>query len=410
MARPHIITGLDIGTNTIKLLVGQKKAKELEIEVLDQNQEAAAGIRKGVVINPEQVGEIISSCVRKSEEKLGVRINSAYVNIDGSHIFTASSRGLVSVSRADRKISQEDINRVIQNAQTFSLPSNKEILEVYPKEYIIDGEKGIKEPLGMEGVRLEADILVLGGFSPYIKNLTQAVLAADLQVNDIILSPLASGRAVLTPKERELGVAVLDIGAGTSGLAVFEEGSLIHLAIFPLGSNHITHDIAIGLTTEIETAEKIKLEYGSCVFKKTDKRKTIRLERIGGEHLLEPVVFSRKSLTDIIEARVSEIFEQTNKELKKISRAAMLPAGVVLTGGGAKISRIVELAKKDLKLPVRIGTVKGFFPAIEDPSMATVGGLVLMGADAEAYEEVGAFSFLKDIGAGLKKIFRAFIP
>ena len=409
MPRVHVISGLDIGTNTIKLLVAQRKKDEKDLEILDRSEEPSAGVRKGVVVSVEQVANAISSCIKASEEKLGFHIDDVYVNIDGSHIFTVLSHGLVSVSRADQKISQEDVSRVIQNAQTFSLASNKEILEVIPREYAIDGEKGIREPLGMQGVRLESDVLVLGGFSPYLKNLSQAVLAADLQINGQIIAPLAAARAVLTAKDKELGVAVLDIGAGTTGLAVYEEGSLAHLAVFPLGANHITHDIAIGLMTEVETAEKIKLEYGTCIFKKTDKRQKIHLEKLAGEHLLEPLVFSKKELSEIVGARVSEIFEQTNKELKKISRQGTLPGGIILTGGGAKTSRIVEMAKKELKLPVRIGMPKGFFPAIEDPEMATLCGLVLAGADSEAEAGFGS-AVLKNFGSKLKRIFSVFIP
>ena len=410
MPKGHVLTGLDIGTNNIKILVAQKNPGEADLEVLDQEQALASGIRKGVVVNAEEVTNIISLCVRKIEERLGREIDGVYVNLSGSHIFTTSSHGLVSVSRADQKISPEDVTRVIQNAQTFSLPSNKEILEIFPKEFIIDGEKGIKEPLGMEGVRLEVETMVLGGFSPYIRNTTQAVLAADLQIDDQILSPLASARAVLTDKEKELGVAVLDIGGGTSELAVFEEGSLIHLAIFPLGANYITYDIAIGLKTDVDIAEKIKVELGTCVFKKTDKKRVIRIERLGGEHLLEPLVFPRKALVEIVGARVSEIFDQTNKELRKISKLGKLPAGIVLTGGGARLSRITELARKELKLPVRIGIPRGFFPAQEDPSFSTVCGLVLIGADTEIREGLSISSFTKGIGERLKKIFRVFIP
>jgi len=299
---------------------------------------------------------------------------------------------------------------VIQNAQTFSLPSNKEILEVFPREFIVDGEKGIKEPLGMEGVRLEAEVLAIGGFSPYLKNFTQAVLAADLEINDRLLSALASSRAVLTAKEKELGVVVLDIGGGTSDLAVFKEGSLIHLAVFPLGSNHITYDVAIGLKIDVEAAEKIKLEFGYRPAKKTDKKRLLNISKIGGEQLAEPLFFSRKMLAEIIAARVAEIFDQANKELKKISRPGLLPAGVVLTGGGAKLAGIIELAKKELKLPVGLGIPKGFSPAIEDPALATVSGLVLMAADMETIESSSLSSLRGEIAGKLKKIFRIFIP
>jgi len=405
MPRSHIITGLDIGTSAIKVLVIQKKPGESEIEVLEKSQQKASGVRRGVVVNVGEVAGIISSSIRGAEERLGRKISDVYSNIGGSHIFCISSHGLVSVSRADQKISSEDIERVIQAARTFSLPKNKEILEVFPKEFIVDGEKGIKEPLGMRGVRIEADVLVIAGFSPYLKNLTQAILDSNLQINDLVLASLASSRAVLTPREKELGVALLDIGAGTSSLAVFEEGDLIHTAIFPIGSANITSDIAIGLRTDIDTAERIKLEFGSCLFQKTRKK-----EKIKGELLPEPLVFSRRNLVEIIEARVSEIFGQVNKELKKISRSGLLPAGIVLTGGGAKLPEITELAKKELKLPCRIGLPLGFFPPQEDTSFSVACGLALMGLDLEAERIVSDFSFRGGIGGKIKKIFKIFIP
>jgi len=405
MAKTRIITGLDIGSSTIKTLVAQKKPREETLQVLSYNQKFSSGIRKGVVINIEEVSGIIGSCIKKAEEESRQKINGAYVNISGSHIFCTSSHGLVSVSRADQKISPEDIERVIQAAQTFSLPSNKEILEVLPKEFIVDGEKGIKEPIGMQGVRLETEVLALGCFSPYLKNLTKAVLNSGLQINDLILTPIASSRPVLAPREKELGVALLDIGASTSGLAVFEEGNLMHTAIFPLGSVNITNDIAILLRTDIDTAERIKLEFGSCLYRGVKKK-----EKIKGESLKEPLVFAQKVLVDIIEARVSEIFDQVNKELKKISRQALLPAGIVLTGGGVKLLKIIDLAKKQLKLPCRIGCPQGFSPSQDDPSLSTVCGLVLYGLDLEEGGIYPRFSSGQGIGARLKRIFRIFIP
>lgn len=403
MAKPSIITGLDIGSSSIKALVVRKKPKGGDLEVLGQGEETSVGIRRGVVIDVPQVAEIISSVLKKVQADSGQKINSVYTNISGAHLYCTSSRGLVSVSRADQKISEEDIARVIEAAQTFSLPSNKEILDVFPKEFIIDGERGIKEPLGLQGVRLEAEVLVLSGFAPYFKNLTQAVLNSGFQINDLVASPLASARAVLTPREKELGVALLDIGAGTTGLCVFEEGTLIHLAIFPIGSGHITNDIAIGLKTDIDTAERIKIEFGSCFLAKNDKGE--KQIKISGE---EPLVFSKKMLVEIIEARISEIFDQCQKELKKISRQGLLPAGVVLTGGGAKLPKIRELSKKELKLPCRIGLPQGFSPPLEDSRLAAICGLVLEGADLETERRI-SFSE-KGIGAKLKKIFKIFIP
>jgi len=420
MARQYIITALDIGSGSVKLLSVSKKPGEADFKILSQNQEISSGIRKGVVIDVSKVAETISFLVQKAEQDCGQKIDNVYVSVGGGHIFSTSSRGLVSVSRADQKISEEDIERVLQAARTFSLPSNKEILEIFPKEFIVDGEGGVKEAVGMQGVRLEAEIMVLCGFSPYLKNSTQTVLNSGLQINGSVPTPLASARAVLTPREKELGVCVLDIGAGTTGMSVFEEGSLIHAAVFPVGSGYITSDIAICLKTDIDTAEKIKLEFGSCKVLPKRSKKPKRAEKKieidpsfsaegDGAEGEEPLVFSKKILTEIIEARVSEIFGLVNKELKKISRQGVLPAGVVLTGGGVQLPGIRELAKKELKLPCRIGVPRGFPVFQSKPGFSTLCGLVLEGADLE--EEPGNLpGFGRRIKDILKRIFRIFIP
>jgi len=406
MPKSQIITGLDIGTNAIKILVASKKTEESEFEVLSLTQELSSGVRKGVVIGVEEVSNTLAETLERIKKDTGRRIDSVYLNVNGSHIFSTSSHGTVAVSRADQKISEEDIDRVFQAARTFSLPSNKEIFDILPKEFIVDGEQGIKEVLGLQGVRLEADVLVLGGFSPYLKNLTQTVLNCDLQILDMVPSSIAAARAVLTPRQKELGVALVDIGAGTTGLAVFEEGNLIHLAILPIGSANITNDIAIGLKTDIDIAERIKLEYGTCSLKGNDKKFISRKKekiKVGEE---APLVFSQKQLINIIEPRVSEIFDQIYKELKKIGKEKLLPAGTVLTGGGAKLPKIVELAKKELKLPAKIGKPQGV-SNLDDPSLATCCGLVLMGVDSG---QTKIFEFGEGIGAKIKKIFKIFIP
>ena len=398
----HIIAGLDIGTATIKTLICQKKPKKTNLEVLAQIKEISSGVRKGVIINTEEVSKIIKSSIERAEKISKEKIRAVLVNVGGAHVFFTNSHGLISVSRADQKISQEDVDRVIQAAQTFSLPSNKEILSVIPREFIIDGEKGIKEPLGLKGVRLEVETSILGGFSPYLKNLTKTVLNSGLQIDDLILNPISSAQAVLTPREKEIGVLILDIGAGTTGLAIFEEGELIYTTIFPIGSAHITNDIAVGLKCDIDTAEEIKLESGTLFFKGPDKKK--KIETVEGETL----IFSQKMLSRIIEARVREIFEIVNKELKKIARQGKLPAGVVLTGGGAKLPRIKELAKKELRLHCRIGFPRGFSPSLEDPELATVCGLVLLGVDLEG--EKNLLSFGQRIFSRIKKLFKIFLP
>jgi len=406
MARNFIIAGVDIGSGDTKVLVARKKAKEEKLEVLAGIKESSFGVRKGVIINPEDTARIIKICLEGANRSLEKRIESAFVNIGGSHIFSNFSHGLVSVSRADRKISKEDVDRVIQAAQAISLSSNKEILEVIPKEFIVDGDRGVKEPLETEGVRLEVDALILGGFSPYLKNLTKTVLNSGIHIDDLIVTPLAGARAVLSKKEKELGVALIDIGAGTTSLAVFEENSLIHVAVLPIGSSYITNDIAIGFKTDINTAERVKLEFGSCSLRSKEKKSRSH-QPVKNKIKLESLSFSRKALTKIIDARVSEIFSEVNKELKKIFRKELLPCGVVLTGGGAKLSKIIEVAKKDLKLPARIGYPTGFSPSQQDPSLSTVCGLVLLGADIESGENL---SFGKGISSLLKKFFKIFLP
>ncbi len=403
MSKSHIITGLDIGTQNIKILVAAQKSGEEKLEVISNVKDNSFGVRRGIIVEPGGVSHILRMLLSKIKEEANLKIDSVYVNVDGSHLFSAPSHGSVSVSRADFKISEVDIERVLQAAQTFSLPSNKEIFDTFPREFIVDNERGIKEPLGLQGVRLEVEVLALGGFSPYIKNLTQAVLDTELQISDMVPSSLAAAKACLTEKQKELGAAILDIGAGCSGLAVFEEGHLIHLAILPIGSANITSDIAIGLKTDVDIAEKIKIEFGACFPGGKDVRQKIEI----GEE--EPLNFSHKTLTRIIEARVSEVFDQVNKELKKISREKLLPAGVVLTGGGSKIPKIVELAKKELKLPCRIGKPHGFSNLEEDPSLSTVCGLVLGGADLEEGNK-GFAAVGKGIGSKLKKMFKIFIP
>ncbi len=403
MAKAKIITGLDVGSYSIKALAVRQKTDSKDIEVLGLIEIPSFGVRKGVVADIDKVSKNITEALNQLQENISQKIEDVHVNIGGSHIFSTLSRGTIIVSKADRSISQEDVNRVIQAASALPLPSNSEILEVFPKEFIVDGQGQIKEPRDMQGLKLEAEVLALCAFSPYKKNLTSAVLDADLQISDIIPSSLASSRAVLTPQQKELGVCLLDIGGGTTDLAVFHEGDLVHTAVFPIGSGHITNDLAVGLKAEVELAEQIKREFGTCLAKGGSRKE--RVETENGEVL----IFSHKMLAGIIEARVSEIFDLTREELKKTSSQLLLPAGIVLTGGGAKLSRIIDLAKKELKLPARIGVQQELDGLEKDSSLSTVCGLVL-----EAYETNGVHSTPPDLGGGfpsrLKKIFKVFLP
>ncbi|OHA63021.1 MAG: cell division protein FtsA [Candidatus Wildermuthbacteria bacterium RIFCSPHIGHO2_01_FULL_45_20] len=400
---PQIIAGIDIGTHSIKMVVAHLREEGGELEVLGFGEESSSGVRKGAIVRPEEVSERIISLRNRLENITGQRMEGVFVNVGGTHIFTITSHGIVAVSRADGHISQEDVDRVLQAAQAFSLPSNKEILHVVPQQFLVDGEGNLKDVVGMKGVRLEADVLAVCGFSPYVKNVTEAVLGADLAVDDITPGSLMASSAVLTPQQKELGCAVLDLGAGTTSIAVYEEGELIHTAVFPVGSENITNDIAIGLRTEPHIAERVKIEYGSC--QSAAKGKKMEKIEIPDD---DPLVFSRKILNHIIEARVKEIFQLVNKELKQIGKQGMLPGGIVLIGGGAKLPKIVDVARKDLKLTVKIGTARGIVSPQQDPAYLGVMGLLIDGANDWQPRKNAMFR----IGwlSKIKRILRSFIP
>ncbi len=380
MAKGNIVTGLDIGTYSIKALAAQYNGKEWE--VLAYEEIPSFGLRKGSVVSVEETSRNVQMIISGLERDCNKRISSAFVNIGGSHLYVTPSDGIISVSRADQRISDEDVERVLQATKAINIPHNEEVLDVFPKEFIIDDQKGIKQPEGLTGIRLEAKVLLLCYFQPYFTNLTQAVLNAKIQIKDVLPSPLAAANAVLTPQQKELGVALIDMGAATTSLAVFEEGELIHLAVLPIGSANITNDIAIGLKTDVAVAESIKKQHGTCMFAKTDKDKRNQAKKkIEIFDKSSSLNFTKKNLVDIIEPRVSEILDLIQKELKKIGRQELLPGGVVLTGGGAKIPRIKELTRETLKLACEIGSPIGILGLQDDPSLATVAGLVLEGVD-----------------------------
>jgi len=408
MARNHVIAGLDIGTSSIKAIAVARDPETNTLEIIGQVNMPVFGVRRGVVFKIDQVSKSISEALSQLQAQTGYKIEDVYTNIGGSHIFSTPSHGTVVVSRADQKISEEDVNRVIQASQAFSLPSNREILNIFPREFIVDGQGNIKEPYDMQGLRLEVDVLALCAFSPFLKNLTSAVLSAGFQIQEVIPSALASSRSILTPQQKELGVCLVDIGAGTTDMAVYEEGDLVHAAVFPVGSERITNDLAIGLKTDVELAEQIKKEFGSCIWTGGRKKEKIELPEEEGNG--DALVFSHKMLVKIIEARVCEILDQVQKELKRIPLKGPLPAGIVLTGGGSKLPKMVELAKKELKLPVRIGKVQGLGGIEDDSLWSTASGLVLSAADLEDEEGSNMPHISSGVAKKIKRIFQNFIP
>ena len=399
--KQHFITGLDIGSTSFKMMVARRAAVDAPLEILAYAEEPSAGVRRGVIVNSEEASKKIALLKRRIEstvEKLS--IDEVVVNIGGSHLFLTPSRGMVAVSRADSTISQEDVDRVLQGARSLSLAANKEVLEVFPKHFIVDGEGGVEEPIGMRGLRLEVEVNAICGFSPYVKSLGEAVAMADLGIADTVPSVLAAAESTLTISQKERGVALIELGAATTSVVVFEDGQIFHLAVLPIGSNNITHDIAIGLRTDIETAEMIKKEFGSCIPLKGKRGR--KVEKVG----MSSVSFSQKILTHIIASRLQEIFQLAQKELKKVGRQGKLPSGVVLTGGGAKLPGVVDFAKKEFKLAVKVGSPLEMANAQDDPSMLVVAGLVKRGADSADMGGYEDGEFFKKV----KRLFKTFIP
>ncbi len=420
MPDQDIIVGLDIGSTAVRLAVGQRMPQRDGIHIIGSAEAPAEGISKGVISSIEDAVSSITACLDRAERMIGVPIEHAWVGISGSHIISQESKGVVAVARSDGEISEDDIERAIEAARTVATPQNYEILHVIPKSFTVDGQAGIKDPLGMTGVRLEVDTQIIQGLSSQIKNLTKVVYRTGINIEDLVLSILATAEAVVTNRQKELGVAVVNIGGATTSLAVFEEGDIIHTAVLPVGSDHITSDIAIGLRISIDAAERIKLEYGAAVSDDINKRDEIDIGELTGE---ESTFISKKYIAEITEARVEEIFEKIDKELKKIDRSGKLPAGVVLTGGGAKLHGMVEATKKLLRLPAGLGQPMNVTSAIDkvhDPVFATAIGLVAWGAQMQGQKTQKGFgglfgklpgvSSLSSVGGNAKKWFKKIIP
>ena len=381
MARDNntIIVGVDVGTSNVRTIIAQQGRGDEQPRIIGVSCMPSFGIRRGVITDVEDVAKVINESVEYAERMAGIQVKRAVLNIGGCDVGFQKSKGVIAIGRADGEVAEDDINRVISEAQIIPLPMNREIVHVIARKYRLDDQDNIKDPLGMKGVRLEVDALVIESSSSHVKNISKSAYQANVEIDDLVLEPLACAKAVLSKKQKELGVVLINIGGGTTSLAVYEEGDLIHTIILPIGAGHITNDIAIGLRTSIEVAEKIKLEYGSALSADVNKKEGIDLAQIDSQ---EEGVVSRHHVAEIIEARLEEIFSLVQKELKSIGKAGLLPSGAVLVGGGAKMTHAADLAKEVLGLPIQIGFPQGFggiLDKVDDPSFATAAGLILWG-------------------------------
>lgn len=415
MAQEDCILAIDIGSTKVVAIIGQ--VQEGITQVIGFGRSQNAGLSRGTVVDVEETVSSISAAVEEAEQSAGVSLPSCFASIEGNQIIAVDSKGVIAVSRADGEIQSADIERVIDAARSVALPPNYEILHINPKNFAVDGQTQIKDPSGMSGIRLEANTHVIGVSTVALKNLSKAITQSGLGIDGIVFSPLAASKAYISKKQKEIGVVLIDMGASNTSIAVFEESALIHSKVIPIGSNHITNDIAIGLKITLEAAEKIKVNEVTLDNDKINESAKVDLSKYDKNEKEKP---NLKYVCEIAEARLNEIFSLIKQELSDIERDEMLPAGAVLVGGGAKVDGIEAFTKSHLGLPAQIGKpyleISGIVDKLDDPEYATAVGLMMWGLDEKQTNVSNRPRLglqIGNLGGALdkiKEVFKNFIP
>lgn len=408
MARERLICGIDVGSTKVRVILGTISDEITSVpNIIGVGTAPSLGVRKGAIVDIEETVKAITGAVEEAERMAGEPIDRAIVSIGGTTVVAQDSRGVIAVSRADGEILPEDVARVVDAAQAVTVPLNRKILKVLPRSFTVDDQAGVKDPVGMSGIRLEVEAHIVTAATANVKNVTKCVHQTGIDVDDLIPTHLAAAEAVLSKRQKELGVVLIDIGGGATSFAVFEEGSVLTTGVLPVGAAHVTNDVAIGLRTSVDTAERVKVEFGTCNPNEVSRDDTIDLSSISS---LDQQQVSRYQLAQIIEARFQEIFGMVREHLVHIGRDSLLPGGAVLTGGGSKTAHIVDLAKDCLGLPVQVGypvELEGIVDKIDDPSYATSIGLLIWGS--RSYRAGMGFERGRVVGA-LKDWLKSFMP
>ncbi len=395
MAKNRIIAGIEVGSHKTATLIGQVNTDpvtlESSINIIGAAVTESKGIKKGQIVDIEEAVEATISSVEAAERMAGYNLESAYIAIGGAHLHSQNSHGVVAVSDQDGEISQNDVDRAIEAASAVSLPVSREVIHVMPREFVVDGEAGVRDPIGMSGIRLEVDTHIILAATSAIRNVRKAINEVGIQIDGLVFSGLASAESTVSSTEKELGCVLIDIGGGTTSIAVFIDGSLSYSGVIPIGAKNVTNDLAIGLRVSLETAEKIKIALSSK--KKKDESDEMDLISLG---VSEVSKISKKTLLEgIIRPRLNEIFTMVRIELEREGLAARVPSGAIITGGGAETAGIIDSAKRMLSLPVRIGLPRGVGGLIDDiitPSFATPVGLLIYGAKQMPQENLTSFT------------------
>ncbi len=382
----NLIVGLDIGTSKI-VAIAAEILPEGTLKVIGVGQHASRGLKKGVVVNIDSTMQAIQRAIEEVELMADCKINTVYSGIAGSHIKSLNSHGMVKIKESE--VSQMDIDRVVETARAIALPADQQILHILTQEFIIDGQEDVREPLGMSGIRLEVRVHIVTGAIAAAQNIVKCIKRCGLEVSDLILQPLASSESVLTDDEKELGVCLVDIGGGTTDLAVFKNGAIRHTAVIPIAGDQITNDIAVALRTPTQSAEEIKVKHGCALRQLADPREVVEVPAVDGR---EPRQLSCQALTEVIEDRVEEIYEFVQQELRRSGMESMIASGIVITGGAAQMRGMVELGEEIFHTPVRLGVprgVEGLSEVIGNPRYATGIGLLLMAKQQVEKQMVG---------------------
>lgn len=411
----EIIAGLDIGSSAVRIAVGQlvtSKENGSNLQIIGAVSAGAEGIQKGQITSIEDTVSSVSHVLEQVEKLVGVPVEHVWVGVSGTQIIAQESKGVIAVSRTTGEIAHEDIERAVDAAKAISTPLNYEILHVLPRSFAVDGQTGIKDPVGMTGIRLEVDTKIIHSVSSHIKNLSKVIYRAGVDIDDFVLSILAAGDVVTNGRQKELGCVVINIGGPTTSMVVYEDGDVLHSTVIPIGSSHITNDLALGLRISIDMAERLKTEYGECVSKNIPKKDVVDLIDLGSE---KSEVVTRYYVAQIIEARVAEILEKIDEELASIDRSGMLPAGAIFVGAGSKISGLVDIAKNELALPAQLGYplgVDSISDKINDIAFAPAIGLVKWGStlSRDSRKRSVNFNIKGRVTDKIKSMFKSLIP
>ena len=408
MEREAVLVGIDVGTTKICALIGEV-SRDGRVTIMGHGTVPASGLKKGNVVNIDQTVRSIADAVERAERLSGWKIDRAFVGVGGQHVESLNSKGQVAVTAHHREVTREDVNRAIEVARAVSIPSNRDVLHVERRGFIVDGQEGVKDPLGMSALRLEVETHIVTASATAIQNLSKCVAQAGVKIDELVANSLASAEAVLTDTEKDLGVAVADIGAGTIDLALFADGSPFHTAVLPIGGNNVTNDVAIGLKTSLPVAEELKIRHGTCDLRSVDEDEEISVAVLGED---AGRTVSRIEVSQIIEARMRETFELLRNEMT--TTPGMLPAGVILTGGASQLAGVGELGREVLGMPVRVAGpsgIGGLVDTLLTPTYSTAVGLIQWGATSLAgsepmrYESAPALGVLGRVRDAIRSMF-----